>query len=182
MKTLEMKKCKECGKLFMPISNKQKYCLEKHYRPCPVCGKPVFAKYLSDPARCCSGVCKSKLGKLNKEDAYVAEVMEQKADLGIEIPKIESVEVLVPMPGIEQLAERKAEVVEDIAASTEKKKYAGADGSGWTWGHVYAVTITQEGKEHVVRAKYDYTSEEFVDSEYRFTNKKKISTIFKASK
>lgn len=186
MSKLEMKRCKECGKLFMPTSNKQKYCSAEHYRPCPVCGKPVFAKYLSDPARCCSGVCKAKLGKLNKEGHK-----------------------LVPMPGIEKLAELKAEVeanaaVESIeaiqsyceadveatltlfteraTAGTEKKKYAGLDADGWTWGHVYAVTIAQEGKEHIVKATYDYTTEQVVDLEYRFTNKKKITTIFKASK
>ena len=52
-----MKKCKECGKLFEAKSAKVQYCSAIHYRPCPVCGKPVVAKYLSDPARCCSRKC-----------------------------------------------------------------------------------------------------------------------------
>ena len=193
MKNLEMKKCKECGKLFQPISNKQKYCSEDHYRPCPVCGKLIFAKYLSDPARCCSGTCKSKLGKLNKEQAYVAEVMEQKADLGIEIPKIESIEVLEPTPEVVAYAEADAKAVEeayearvseiiDPVDGTTRKRYEGPSTSGWNEGHQYAVVIFQEGKEHVVKATYNYTFGEAVQLEYRFTNKKKISTIFKACK
>lgn len=56
---MEMKKCKECGDLFMPKSKNSVYCDKLHYRPCPVCGKPVEAKYLSDPARCCSQECKN---------------------------------------------------------------------------------------------------------------------------
>jgi len=48
----EMRKCKECGKLFMP-KGREKYCSDVHYRPCPICGEPVIAKYLSDPPRKC---------------------------------------------------------------------------------------------------------------------------------
>lgn len=50
---MEMKKCKECGKLFMPKSQRQQYCDAVHYRPCPICGEPVVATYLSDPPRRC---------------------------------------------------------------------------------------------------------------------------------
>lgn len=54
----ELRKCKECGKLFTPKGREQ-YCPDVHYRPCPVCGKPVIAKYLSDPARKCEN-CRGK--------------------------------------------------------------------------------------------------------------------------
>lgn len=188
MKNLEMKKCKECGKLFQPISNKQKYCSEDHYRPCPVCGKLIFAKYLSDPARCCSGVCKSKLGKLNKEQAYVAEVMEQKADLGIEVPKIESFEVVEPLPEVVAYAEADVKAVEEAVKErksspvTIKKKYVGESCDGWVDGHVYQVIIAHEGNEHLVKGVYDCTAAEIVNLKYSFTNKKKITTIFKACK
>lgn len=53
---MEMRKCKECGKMFMP-KGREKYCSDVHYRPCPVCGTPVIAKYLSDPPRKCDN-CK----------------------------------------------------------------------------------------------------------------------------
>lgn len=54
----EMRRCKECGELFVPKGREQ-YCSKLHYRPCPVCGEPVEAKYLSDPPRKCSN-CRGK--------------------------------------------------------------------------------------------------------------------------
>jgi len=65
MAVLEMKNCKECGKLFRPKSKNSVYCDDLHFRPCPVCGKPVEAKYLSDPARCCSNECKAQYRRSN---------------------------------------------------------------------------------------------------------------------
>ena len=64
-----MKKCKECGKLFVPKSARTQYCDDLHYRPCPVCGKLVEAKYLSDPARCCSKECQQALRAKNTPSA-----------------------------------------------------------------------------------------------------------------
>ena len=54
---LALRKCKECGELFKPVSVRQQYCKKVHYRPCPVCGKLIEAKVLSDPPRCCSIEC-----------------------------------------------------------------------------------------------------------------------------
>ena len=51
--------CKECGKQFEAKSPRILYCPAVHYRPCPVCGEPVIAKYLSDPPRRCDK-CKGK--------------------------------------------------------------------------------------------------------------------------
>ena len=197
---MEMKKCKECGSLFMPTSNKQKYCSAKHYRPCPVCGKAVYAKYLSDPARCCSGVCKSKLGKLNK--------------LGYKVnpPIVTDDSKLVPMPGAEKLAELAEEYSKEVlvdyveadvkaleesyeakvAAETEvidptdgtiRKRYTGTSIPGnWINGDEYAVRIEHIDKEYVVIATYNYSKNSPVLAQYSFTNKKKISNIFKACK
>lgn len=50
---LQMKKCKECGKLFAPKNPRSQYCDDKHYRPCPTCGKLIEIKYLSDPTPRC---------------------------------------------------------------------------------------------------------------------------------
>lgn len=61
---MEMRKCKECGKLFQPKGREQ-YCSDIHYRPCPICGTPVIAKYLSDPARRCDK-CKGSKGSANQ--------------------------------------------------------------------------------------------------------------------
>ena len=56
-----LKKCKECGELFKPNSSKQSYCKKDHYRPCPICSKPVIVKSFNDPPRCCSKECSTKL-------------------------------------------------------------------------------------------------------------------------
>lgn len=72
--TMEMKKCKECGDLFMPKSKNSVYCDKLHYRPCPVCGKPVEAKYLSDPARCCSQECK-KAARMQAKSKVMSKVV-----------------------------------------------------------------------------------------------------------
>ena len=55
---MDMRKCKECGKMFQPKGREQ-YCPDIHYRPCSECGEPVIAKYLSDPPRRCEK-CKGK--------------------------------------------------------------------------------------------------------------------------
>lgn len=51
------RKCKECGKEFIPNSGKQNYCKDIHYRPCPICGKPVEVRHFSDKLRTCSIEC-----------------------------------------------------------------------------------------------------------------------------
>ncbi len=48
----QLRRCKECGELFLP-KGREKYCSNTHYRPCPICGTPVEVKYLSDPPKKC---------------------------------------------------------------------------------------------------------------------------------
>lgn len=62
--------CKECGKKFEAKSPRVAYCSDTHYRPCPVCGKPVEAKYLSDPARKCEE-CRHKTKSEVQHITYV---------------------------------------------------------------------------------------------------------------
>ena len=64
-----IKICKECGKEFEATNARQAYCSAKHYRPCPVCGELVYAKYLSDPARRCD---KCKGAKSSKTKPLIA--------------------------------------------------------------------------------------------------------------
>ena len=66
----ELKRCKECGELFMPKSARQQYCKKIHYRPCPVCGKLVIAKHLGDPPRTCSKECTQALKLQTCLDKY----------------------------------------------------------------------------------------------------------------
>lgn len=53
-------KCKICGNEFDRVGNGV-YCPGPHYRPCPVCGKPVEYHRPSDPVTCCSAECSNKL-------------------------------------------------------------------------------------------------------------------------
>ena len=194
MVKLEMKKCKECGKMFMPTSNKQKYCTEDHYRPCPVCGKPVFAKYLSDPARCCSGICKSKLGKLNKlKDSIPApgsaeavefekNAIEEAHEAALEYAQNDAEAVREAYMSVLNKKDEKSALL----AGTVKKKYVGPterlDGVRFITDHEYAVIISHEDKQYIVSASWDYTDDKAVSLNYYFTNKKKISNVFRACK
>ncbi|MCM1222648.1 MAG: hypothetical protein NC548_50125, partial [Lachnospiraceae bacterium] len=56
----DAKVCEICGKIFYSEGNTARYCPEPHYRPCPICGKPVQFYSLSEPLRCCSTECKEK--------------------------------------------------------------------------------------------------------------------------
>lgn len=49
--------CIICGKSFTPTSPRQAVCTDKHYRPCPICGKLLEFKRPSDKVKCCSKSC-----------------------------------------------------------------------------------------------------------------------------
>lgn len=55
------RKCELCGRIFYSTSNTARYCDGPHYRPCPVCGKPVEIKDPSVPPVSCSTECSNKL-------------------------------------------------------------------------------------------------------------------------
>ena len=160
MSNLEMKKCKECGSLFMPTSNKQKYCSAKHYRPCPVCGKMIFAKYLSDPARCCSGKCKAVLGKMNNQSNEILN----------EILTEQSKRHLLKIN------------LDRITEGTVRKKFVGSEDTRCIKDHEYAVSIEYNTGANIVYVAYDYTEEKLVGYAYNYTNKKKISKDFRSCK
>lgn len=65
-----LRKCMECGELFVARTLKTQFCSKEHYRPCPVCGKLVLAKYLADPPRCCSQKCSRELAKKTNIEKY----------------------------------------------------------------------------------------------------------------
>lgn len=69
----KMRVCKECGKLFEPMSNRQLYCKEPHYRACPVCGTMVCIKSdrLCNPNPvACSYKCRAELTKQTSLKLY----------------------------------------------------------------------------------------------------------------
>lgn len=69
-KPTELKKCKECGKLFLPDTYRQEYCKEDHYRPCPVCGKPVLVLDFASINVTCSKECRQKLISQTNQTRY----------------------------------------------------------------------------------------------------------------
>lgn len=71
------KVCEICGKSFVPINNTSRYCSGPHYRPCPICGKPVeFTEPSSDPA-CCSKECTKELRRRTSINKYGTDVPSQ---------------------------------------------------------------------------------------------------------
>lgn len=182
-----IKHCKECGDLFVSPSGKEKYCKKIHYRPCPVCGKLIEAKYLSDPARCCSGVCKSKLGELNKKVNITQEVMNYiEEDIKLTAELVEAAYEIDPDDARRYIGEPQGgyetEVI-DPTDGTIRKRYTGTSIPGnWINGDEYAVRTEHVDKEYVVIATYNYSKNSPALAQYSFTNKKKISNIFKACK
>lgn len=176
---VEMKKCKECGKLFVPRNPRQQYCDELHHRPCPVCGKPVEAKYLSDPARVCSNECKKILAQRKRD--------EKKAD---KVAKI-----VEPVVGIVDKEELKEEVkvtelptpegpvdveYEEMMKKTHKvKQYSGKDVCGFKNGHIYAVDIERPEYAYEVTAVYDFTEHTTTDVMILVSSKTSFYRYFK---
>lgn len=59
-KPTETKICPLCGIEFLPDTFRQVYCKNKHYGPCPVCGKSVEIKEICIGPQCCSEECRQK--------------------------------------------------------------------------------------------------------------------------
>ena len=64
------RKCRICGKEFIPRSNRQAVCDEKHTGPCPVCGKPAPLYSLEDGPCTCSYECRMKIVQNKVKQLY----------------------------------------------------------------------------------------------------------------
>lgn len=178
--SVEMKKCKECGKLFVPRNPRQQYCDELHYRPCPVCGKPVEAKYLSDPARVCSNECKKILAQRKRDEkkkTYISPVIEPVVQEVVEeevTPENTSIELVVSSNPSDK-------EYEDMMKKTHKvEQYNGKNVCGFENGHVYAVDIERPDYVYEVTAVYDFTKHESVDMMLPVSSKTSFYRYFKS--
>lgn len=74
-----VKVCELCGETFTSSSNTARYCNRDHYRPCPVCGKPVLIERGKEyePAKCCSIDCTNMLRAQTCEDKYGVKIASQ---------------------------------------------------------------------------------------------------------
>lgn len=78
----QIKKCEICGKEFTSISSTQKYCNDKHYRPCPICGKDVEINTEDiNLVKCCSTECSNKLREKTCIHKYGVPMVSQNNDI-----------------------------------------------------------------------------------------------------
>ena len=71
------KQCEFCGELFVPSSNRQRYCKRLHYRICPVCGKTYLednVENLKRPPVACSYECRVKKTQQTSLERYGCKV------------------------------------------------------------------------------------------------------------
>lgn len=177
------KLCKECRQPFIP-KGRESYCTRTHYRPCPVCGKAVEAKYLSDPARCCSKECQAIARSNKKKVTDVTSVtttkpaekevkLEEQSDNVVQFHTVNHNEIknllkfpepIKPLPltsdvDISQLCKT------TNVGDTPAKVYQGIDGLyGWKQGHTYLLEINKKPNQpYMIAATFDYTDNKTVD-------------------
>lgn len=150
---MEMRKCKECGKLFVPKGREQ-YCSAIHYRPCPVCGKLVEAKYLSDPARCCSKECQAALRAASKKHVNAATKP---------VTAVVTTDVDESKMSASEAVAKYADYLSD--SLDDPREYQGPDNLlGFKAGHKYLIDISKKPNcAYEISAYKDCTTSEVVD-------------------
>lgn len=143
---MDMKKCKECGKLFVPKSTRSQYCDELHYRPCPVCSKLVEAKYLSDPARCCSKECQQVLKKQNKPTSMLpqSKVKDNVAFVEVDIDDSDNVINAVSDIHNHNISATLSEEGRFLLEDADIRTYVGRTNCKFIQGHTYAVRVSKD--------------------------------------
>lgn len=81
MVSLSKKVCILCGKEFVPKTNAQKVCNEKHYRKCEICGKEFEITRPSNSQRCCSKECSAIKRKQTMLERHGVEYAQQSAEI-----------------------------------------------------------------------------------------------------
>lgn len=164
MKVAE-KLCKECGKPFQPTNSRQQYCTREHYRPCPVCGKPILIKYLSDPTPRCEE-CRSA-ARPKKPIPLFKLPEEPKPDAIAPVPKADpqTTDLIVPK------------------GPTSVLQYVGnAHKNYFVPGHVYEVIIDHTDTVYWVTASLDMTDDKEVSISAPFSSQVSINHNFVAQK
>lgn len=173
----DMRRCKECGKLFQPKGREQ-YCSDIHYRPCPICGEPVEAKYLSDPPRRCANCKANKLTQrikplFNIPDIQSPDIIEPTSKANVAQPSKSSNEKSVSNPtrqlNTEELSTK--DIRKFIGKDYRKKR-------GFLPNHVYELSIGREEYSYCITALYDYTANKQVDIVELFSSVTSIEQHF----
>lgn len=193
----EMRTCKECGKLFIP-KGRERYCSDVHYRPCPICGTPVEAKYLSDPPRKCNN-CRgkrsapkpqSKPSKMFKfddakfsfgEDKFKFAPQpktEEKAEPTREIPKPTS-PIIKTSDIITEIPETVNEGLFCKETTGTVRRYIGPEiKNGFIPGHDYELIVDHSGQCYGVKSELDVTDHAEVNIFLHYTSQISINQNF----
>lgn len=173
---MELRKCKECGKMFEPKGREQ-YCSDIHYRPCPVCGTLVVAKYLSDPARRCDkckgtrGTAVPKIPTMGSMQAIKPmQPMKMKSLFNIpqmtnpgEIAKTQK--IAEPKQAAQPASKYEIKIPERVESSIFCSKVTGQTFRfvrkdalcGWEPGHIYRISVTQDNSAYIITTTFDNT-------------------------
>lgn len=158
-----MRKCKECGKLFQPKGREQ-YCSDIHYRPCPSCGKPVVAKYLSDPPRRCND-CKKAKAKPNPLFSLTSNEPSSNTEVSRSQLKLEPEPSSKSASSIKNSLKPKAKLkkVHHLHLTDDIRQYVGK----WTTGglipgHDYSLAIERDMYGYVIQTICDITEDKAI--------------------
>lgn len=166
----------------MPKSTRSQYCDDLHYRPCPVCGKPVEAKYLSDPARCCSKECQQAMKKQNKPKVQMSVTATADNQGNIELEVDDSTTAINVLSSVcehsihPQLSEEGKFFLED----SEVRTYVGKSSCRFVQGHTYAIKISKDPDydNYLVRGVYDLTDDKKCDAMSTHASKISLNQFF----
>lgn len=160
--------CKECGQEFEASSARIKYCSRIHYRPCPICGEPVEAKYLSDPPRKCNkckGAKSMKPASAPVHQLFKLPALEDFMKPKASEPKVSNTTITEPVM---------VKPVDDA----EAKQYTGPDVCGFIHGHYYHIDVEKKDGLYWITATKDITEDLFVDYVLMYSSKISIDQRF----
>lgn len=187
----EMRKCKECGNLFIPKGREQ-YCSAIHYRPCPICGTPTVVKYLSDPPRRCDNCARKRNTAHSDSHPTSQPANESKSETGFKKHRSLFANIVWGNSTVEKSATDKTQIDKDTNTNenndvdysylakkiTEVKdqaefcesctghifKYIGVKlRNNFIPGHDYLIKVSHDDYNYVVESSEDLTSNETVD-------------------
>ena len=175
--TLVEKTCLLCQKKFIP-KGRQKYCNDLHYKPCPVCGKPVPAPYPSDPAKCCSAECRRQLRAIKPAEPAPVKVIEESKP--VESKPTEPTKKEYPLDPDIKLDKKPLQILEK--GNKEffiKQCIFDSKIKGLIKGHVYNIEVLKEAHTYQVSLTYDHTYREDVEIVFNIASAISFNNYFK---
>lgn len=185
-----IKICAICGKEF-EAKGRERTCPGPHYLPCPVCGKPVVIKYISDGARNCEE-CKGK--HASKKIVPASEAKEIALE---DVAKPAVAEITDTVSEVEQSEEAQSlhsnfelpkesdnpTITIELQDDESIKTYVGPliNSKLFIPNHKYKIELSKEQKYgcYVITSGYDYTDDEKVDIYLRVSSMNTVNRYFK---